>query len=204
MKQMEERDIVTYLKNNIEPLEDKLLGEGYRASVHLVDGLLLPCVVFRNPTKTIELAIRRFREEQSGRGISRSKNGYKEIVEHFITRGNRINVYDIASIKESDFAFPVSILKQIRGETIMSWTGFAAKMKDGKHFGFGTAYGCTFFHMPDGYSAKDIDEIVNHSYVLKTGELSPHKITYANFSDVYKDTIVYRERPFFECYIDGL
>lgn len=109
MEQMNENHILTYLKNNIEPLENGSFGKGYRASVHLVDGLFLPCVIFRNPTEIVELAIKRFKEEQSGRGILRnSTNGYKEIVKSFVTKGNCINVYDIASVEASKYAFPVS------------------------------------------------------------------------------------------------
>lgn len=59
MEQMNEKDISAFLKNTIEPLENDSFGKGYRASVQLVDGLFLPCVVFRNPHYTVELAARR-------------------------------------------------------------------------------------------------------------------------------------------------
>lgn len=205
MEQMNEKDISAFLKNTIEPLENDSFGKGYRASVQLVDGLFLPCVVFRNPNDTVELAARRFKEEQSGHGIFRNiANGYKEVVKSFVTKGNRINVYDIASVEESKFAFPTSVMKQIRGETTMSWTGFAAKMKDGKYLGFGTRFSFEFFHMPDNYSVNDIVEIINHSYVLKNGELHSHEIAFNKHPDNYKDAVVFRERPFFECFIDNL
>jgi hypothetical protein len=44
-------------------------------------------------------------------------------------------------------------------------------MKDGKYIGFGTRFLTEFFQMPDNYSTDDIIEIVNHSYVLKKGEI---------------------------------
>jgi len=126
-------------------------------------------------------------------------NGYYEIVKTFVTKGNCINDYDIASVEISKYAFPLSILKQIKGETRMGWTGFAAKMKNDQYFGFGTGFGTEFFQMPENYSVEDIVEIVNHSYVLKTGELR----SFAQLDD-YDNAVIYRERPFFECYMDNL
>jgi len=200
---MKEKEIIAYLRENIEPIEDNIYGNSYRASVYLIDGLYLPCVVFHNTDKTVELAIRRFKEEQSGKGFIKS-NGYEEIVKSFVTRGNCVNLFDVASIEKSRFALPISVLKQIRSETSMSWTGFALKMKDGKYFGFGTTFSFEFFHLPETYSIDDIDEVINHSYVLKSGELCSHKIAYPDHPDNYKDAVIYRERPFFVCYIDNL
>jgi len=205
MEQQKIEVIIKFLKNNIEPIEDSFYGYGYRASAYLVDGTFLPCVIFRNPTKIIELAIKRFNDEQSGKSIYKnSSNGYQEIVKNFVSKGNCVNDYDIARVEKSKFAFPLSILKQIKGETTMSWTGFAIKMKDGKYFGFGTTFLMDFFQMPENYSVSDIDEIINHSYVLKTGELRSHKVPFFTPPDDYNDAVIYRERPFFECYIDDL
>ncbi|MBK9354090.1 MAG: hypothetical protein IPN09_09025 [Bacteroidetes bacterium] len=58
--------------------------------------------------------------------------------------------------------------------------------------------------MPDGYSVDDIEEIINHSYVLINGELRSHREGSQTRPEEYKDAVVYRERPFFECYIDNL
>lgn len=206
MKSQATEDIVKYLKENIEPLEDRGSGIGYRASAYLVDGTYLPCVIFRNSKPTIDLAIRRFEEEKKGKGIfSKSSGlGYSDIVKVFVTSGNCVNEYDIDRVEISPFAFPLEILKQIKGETTMGWTGFAAKMKDGKHFGFGTTFLFDFFQMPDGYLVEDIEQIISHSYVLNNGELKSHKVPFFNRPADYKDAVVYRERPFFECYIDGL
>ncbi|MBL7888432.1 MAG: hypothetical protein JNL24_02705 [Bacteroidia bacterium] len=206
MRQQQTKDIIKFLKDNIEPLEDNAYGLGYRASVYLTDGTFLPCVIFRNPKTVVNLAIRRFKEEQKGNGIfSRSSGvGYYNTVKNFVSNGNCINYYDIDKVEKSKFAFPLSIQQQIRGETTMGWTGFAAKMKDGKYFGFGTSFHWEFFQMPDNYSVDDIDEIINHSYVLKSGELRSHKVPFFEHPDDYKYAIIYRERPFFECYIDNL
>jgi hypothetical protein len=206
MKRKQTEEIIEFLKNNIEPLEDNTFGLGYRASVYLTDGTFLPCVIFRNPKTVVNLAIKRFKEEQKGKGIfNRSSGfGYYDIVKNFVTTGNCINYYDIDRVEKSKFAFPLKIQKQIEGETTMGWTGFVAKMKDGKHFGFGTTFLWQFFQMPNDYSTDDIEEIINHSYVLKNGELRSHHEGFQTKPDEYKDAVVYRERPFFECYIDNL
>jgi hypothetical protein len=206
MRRKQTEEIIEFLKNNIEPLEDNNYGLGYRSSVYLTDGTFLPCVIFRNPEIVVNLAIKRFKEEQKGKGIfNRSSGlGYYDIVKNFVTNGNCINYYDIDRVEKSKFAFPLKIQKQIEGETTMGWTCFAAKMKDGKHFGFGTTFLYQFFQMPNDYSVDDIEEIINHSYVLRSGELRSHREGFVTRPDEYKDAIVYRERPFFECYIDNL
>jgi hypothetical protein len=206
MRQQQTEDIIKFLKDNVEPLEDSAYGPGYRASVYLTDGTFLPCVIFRNPKAVVDLAIRRFKEEQTGKGIfsPTSGLGYYDIVKSFVTGGNRINEYDINRVEKSRFAFPLKIQQQLRGETTMGWTGFAVKMKDGKYFGFGTSFRWEFFQMPDNYSVDDIGEIINHSYVLSTGELRSHEVPFFKVPDDYKEAVIHRERPFFECYIDSL
>jgi len=99
----------------------------------------------------------------------------------------------------SKCAFPLSVLRQIKGETRMGWTGFAAKMKDDRYIGFGTGFHTEFFQMPDNYSVEDIAEIINHSYVTMTGELR----SLAQLDD-NDNAVIYRECPFFECYMDDL
>jgi hypothetical protein len=204
MNPLPQEDIIKFLKTNIQPLSNSIYGSGYRASVVLTDNLYLPCVMFRNPTAIIDLAIRRFKEEQSGKSVfSKSSGlGYREIIKTFVANGNCINYYDIAKVDKSDFAFPESTLRQIRGETKMAWTGFVAVMKDGKKFAFGTSFLFEFFDMPQGYTPNDIIEIINHSYLDKENNLKSY-----NSSDIYDEfdkTLVYRERPYFECYIDNL
>ena len=200
MKRQQTDKIIKFLKKNIEPLEDNTYGLGYRASVYLTDGTFLPCVIFRNPKEVVNLAMKRFKEEQSGKGVF----GYYEIVKTFVASGNCINDYNIERVDKSKFAFPLTTLRQIRGETTMGWTGFAAKMKDGKYFGYGTTFHFEFFQMPDGYSVEDIEEIINHSYVLENGELRSHRESNQTLTDEWRSAVIYRERPFFECYVDNL
>jgi hypothetical protein len=206
MKRQKIDKIIKFLKDKIEPIENNAYGLGYRASVYLTDGTFLPCVIFRNPKTVVNLAMKRFKEEQSGKGVfNRSSGlGYYEIVKTFVTNGNCINYYDIESVDKSKFAFPLTILRQIHGETTMGWTGFAVRMKDGKYFGYGTTFNFEFFQMPNGYSVEDIEEIINHSYVLENGALRSHRESNQTITDEWKNAVIYRERPFYECYIDNL
>jgi len=205
MKQ-EKRDIVKFLKENIAPLPDAIDGDGYRASVHLEDGTYLPCVIFRNPRNIVNLAIKRFKQEMGGGGIfsRKPKSNYYHLVEGFVASGNRVSVYDIQRVEKSKYAFPLNIQKQIQGETTMGWTGFSAKMKDGKYISFGTSFRWEFFQMPDNYSVDDIQEIINHSYVSETGDLRSHRQAESTKPVDYKPAVVHRDMTFFECFIDTL
>jgi hypothetical protein len=204
MKRQELEEITKFIKGNIEPIQDNTYGAGYRVAVYLKDGTYLPCVVFRNPSPVVSLAIKRFKDEQSGKGIfSRSSGlGYPDIVKTFVTSGNCVNHYDIAKVELSKNAFPLSILKQIKGETKMGWTGFVAKMKDGKQFAFGTDFYFDFFDMPEGYNPNDIREIINHSYIGKDGELKSYHSP--DVYEVFNHDMVFHSKPFFECYVDNL
>jgi hypothetical protein len=64
----------------------------------------------------------------------------------------------------------LTILKQIHGETVMSWTAFVVEMKDGTMYSFGTTFCFEFFDLPQGYSYTDIRRV--HSgmiYSLEQG-----------------------------------
>ncbi len=206
MNPLPEKDIIKFLKDNIEPSEDSSSGWGYSASVTLIDGTLLPCVIFRNTATVVNLAMRRFKEEQTGKTIFAKKSGlgYPAIVKTFVAGGNRINHYDIAGIHKSRFAFPLSVQKQIKGETSMGWTAFVAKFKDGRLLSFGTTWRIDFFDLPPDYEVEDIDEIINHSYLSKTTgvvALRPSSDRSVKQNDMEK---IYRDRPYFECFLDGL
>ena len=206
MNSLPDKDIIKFLKDNIQPLDDNAYGLGYRASATLTDGTVLSCVIFRNPSTLINLAIRRFKEEQTGESIfSKSSGlGYREIVKTFVASGNCVNHYDIARVNKSRFAFPLDIQKQIKSETSMSWTAFVAKFKDGRHLGFGTTWNWEFFDLPGDFKAEDIVEIINHSYLLKTGEIVGHRSSFDRMARRDEMEIIYRDRQFFECYVDNL
>ena len=194
--------ISDYMKIAEEPFPDSNYGDGYRCSAYLKDGLFLPCVIIRKNKLYIDLACRRFDEEKGGRSIFKNKkNGYREIVKSFVTSGNQVNEYDIASVEKSRFAIPLSLLNQIEGETVMSWTGFVFEMMDGKMFSFGSSFLFAFFELPDGYDFNNVVKVHNHSYVSENGELISIR-GMNDFAKQYKPSTIFRERPYFECYID--
>ena len=195
----------SFLRDQIEPIPDSIYGPGYRAEVVLLDGTILPCVIFRSAEPLVNLAIRRFKEEQGGKSIFArgSGRGYRDIVKTFVASGNCINDYDISEVRKSRFAIPMSLLKTLQGETTMSWTSFAGKHKDGRHIGFGTSFRADFFSLPDGVDFEDLVEIINHSYVLKSGELRSHTVPFMTPPDDYSEAVVFRERPSFECFLDN-
>jgi hypothetical protein len=186
---MTTEQIIDYLKNNIEPIPHFDMAPLYRCSAYLKDGLYLPCVAFQSASSYIDLAVKRFDETRPKLfKFSKPNYGrdYRSIVRSFVTSGNSLNDYDIVKVEESPFAIPKERLFEIKGETSMGWTGFDVLMNDDKKFTFGTTYNEQFFDMPVGYTAINIIKIFPHS----RGQQSIGK--------------VFRERPFFFCYVDNL
>lgn len=198
-------DTIKFLKDNIDSLEDNAYGLGYRASAYLLDGTYLPCVIFRNSKTVIDLAISRFKKEQTTNNIFQrfANRKYRDAVKTFVASGNCVNHYDIGKVEKSRFAFPISIQNQIKGETSMSWTAFVAKFKDGRHLSFGTTWNWEFFDLPENYLVDDIVEIINHSYITKSGEIVGHG-SIDRTTQWDKLETIHRPRQFFECYIDNL
>ena len=197
--------ISEFLKSGVEPFPDSIYGVGFRCSAYLADGTFLPCVMLRTKAPLVELALRRFKEEKRGMGMFRTDKGdaYKKIVGHFVVSGNHVNNYDIARVEPCRFAIPLSLLRQVEGETTMSWTGFVFEMTDGKHFAFGTTFLTEFFHLPEGYGFEDVSRVHNHSYVSPSGELRPLVQGMSPQPQDYDASQVYRERPYFVCHYDA-
>lgn len=196
-------DIQKFIKSGEEPFPDTNYGDGYRCSAYLKDGTFLPCVIIRKNQKYIELACRRIKEEMKGKSIfANKKEGYREIIKTFVTSGNIVNDYDIESVEKSNFAIPLSLLSKIEGETVMSWTGFVFEMHDGKLFSYGTTFQVEFFDLPDGYTFEDVRKVHNHSVINKSGDLISIKRGMSDINDDYDHLKVFRERPYFECFID--
>lgn len=196
------KSILEYLKSGIEPLPDSVYGNSYRCSAYLTDGTYLPCVMLRESSAVVKLAMRRFEQEKTGKGIFRFKNAYETIVKTFVASGNRVNDYDIAKVEPSRYAIPLGLLKQIKSETSMSWTGFVLEMRDGKLIAFGTTFSMEFFDIPDGYTFDEVVAVHNHSYVSPNGELRSLVLGMAPQFSEYDRSLVYRERPYFICYYD--
>jgi hypothetical protein len=178
--------IVEWLRAHVAPTPDLCGCNAFRCSAYLTDGLYLPCVLVREASAHVRLAMDRF-EESRRSGISDPRNikpgHYPTIVSSFVTHGNFVRIADVARVEASPFAIPATRLFEIEGETAMSWTAFAAIMDDGREYSFGTTWSTDFFSMPDGYSAERVRQIVPHRNVEQP---------------------VYRERPFFECFVEGI
>ena len=183
-----EETIVSYAKSELERIEHVYGGPAYRCAAVLKDSVTLPCVVLASAEIATELALRRFEETRADSALRKLKRRfgsgmeYRDIVKSFVTSGNCVNSYDIARLEKSRFAIPLARLKEVKGETRMSWTQFTAVMKDGREFAFGTNYLREFFQMPDGYAGDDIVKII------------PNRA----------EGNILRERPYFTCYVSGL
>ena len=133
-------DLAEFASKCADPFPDVYYGKGVRCSVTLYDGTHLPCVMLRGRKAMVDLAMRRILEESGSKGLFGKKfNPSREMITLFVTSGNRLNGYDVAEVGPSKYAIPLSLLKQIEGETVMSWTGFVLVMKDGMAFSFGTS-----------------------------------------------------------------
>ena len=196
--------VAEYVASGPEPYPDQIYGDGYRCSAYLKDGTYLPCVLLRKSAPTTKLALDRFDQEKRGKGIFRSSSdAYEKIVRHFLTTGNRIDAHDIAKVEASRYAIPLDILKNVTGETAMSWTGFVLQMRDGKLLALGTTFLTEFLDIPDGLSFADTLAVHNHSYVSASGELRPLNRGLAAQPTDYDPARINRERLYFVCYHDA-
>jgi hypothetical protein len=189
---MKNKEIINYLKNNIEPVEDKNYGNIYRGSVYLKDDIFFPCVSFINSKKMADLVYRR---------INEIGDNY-DIIKNFFTNCNSINDYDIKEINKSRYAIPKNISEKIESETLMAWTGFILEMSDGKLFNYGTTFDFSFFDLPEKYIFDDVKKIINHSFVLDDGSIQNYRET--GIKNIPLNTRIYREKIYFKCYIDNL
>jgi hypothetical protein len=167
---MDDKSIVAWVKKHSEPVPALGGGNAYRCAAYLKDGLYLPCVLVAGKKGWIALAKQRLAEDKS-------------VIETFVASGNRVNGYDIERLEPSRYAVRAALLRQVPGETSMSWTQFVGVMRDGREFAFATTYYNEFFTMPEGYTAEDLVSVRAHDR---------------------GNTQWYRERPFFTCYVDGI
>lgn len=189
---IKEADLVDYLRREIEPQEHPIYGKQYRAAAKLIDGAYLPCVIFQGRNSRVNLALKRFKE------LRWRKREYEDVVSTFVSRGSNIANWAIASVEQSPFAWPAAILKTIHGETTMSWTSFVAEMVDGTLHSFGSTFSFEFFELPEGYSYRDIKKIHSGMVYSEKNGITPYSLT------SLEEAVVYRERPFFTCYLDQI
>jgi hypothetical protein len=181
-------EILSFLKGNVEPLDAPFYGKRYRSSVKLTDGVLLPCVVFQQREDRVQLALKRFKEAKGDQ--------YLDVVRAFVSKGANVSEWQIASVDVSPWAFPVALLKTIHGETAMGWTSFVVEMQDGSMHSFGTTFSFEFFELPEGYKHQDIKRIHSGMVYSDKNGLTSYSLATLN------DAVVYRERPYFTCYLD--
>ena len=187
--------------DTVEPLEDSIYGPKYRCALTLKDGTELPCAILQSKSKIVDLAKRRFKEEQSWKRKLGGADSYGQIVSVFVTGGNRINDYDVVDAAPSRFAPPLALLRQIHGETTMAWTGWVFEMSDGRLFPYGSSFSMEFFQLPDGYSFDDVSKVHNHSFLSTSGEL--RTLEQGGMPpDDYDRTNLLRERVYFTCAIE--
>jgi hypothetical protein len=196
-------DWVRQITGTVQPIDDSIYGPRYRCSLTLRDGTFLECAVIQSKDRLVELAKRRIKEEINGRGHLGGNDPYGQIVGVFVAGGNRINDYDVASAAESKYAIPLSLLRQIHGETTMGWTGWVFVMRDGRHFSYGSSFHMEFFQLPDGYGFADVLKVLNHSFVDGAGKVARLREG-GVLPDEYRPQAVLRERVFFTCAVDGV
>src|SRR5258708_14854139 len=127
-------ELTDFLKTNIDPLSDQIYGTRYRAPARLADNTYLPCVVFQSRNPQVDLALRRFDQ------LRTQPSQYRMVVESFVSKGSHIADYEIKAVESSPFAWPLTILKQIHGDTVMNSTAFVAEVKDVRMDSFGTTF----------------------------------------------------------------
>ncbi len=196
--------VEAFINSGEPPMPDPTYGDGYRCSTILKDGTELPCVIIRRNDRLIDSVIKSIEAERRGRmdptgGI----DPQREFVKALATGGNRLSFHEIDSIRPSRFAIPLPILEQIEGETVMAWTGFVLEMADSALFTYGSSYNFAFFDIPGGYQFSDVVTVHNHAFVDRSGRLVDMRADPENTNlDYDEDVPVFRERSFFECFVD--
>lgn len=189
---MTSADIVQFLRAQVEPIPDEIYGNRYRAAAHLKDGTYLPCVVFQSRRHKVNLACRRFADVQN------DTQQYSSVVGNFVSQGSYVADWAIDRVELSPFAWPISLLRIIKGETTMGWTAFVVEMEDGIRFSNGTQFNFEFFALPDGYQHSNIRMI--HSGMAQTNDGRTIPFSFSEHSN----TQVLRERQHFTCFLDEL
>ena len=68
------KSILDYINSDVEPLPYLVYGNGYCCSAYLKDGTYLPCcVMFRESSAVVKLAVRRFEQEKKEKEFLVSK-----------------------------------------------------------------------------------------------------------------------------------
>jgi hypothetical protein len=74
---------------------------------------------------------------------------------------------------------------------------------DSKLFSYGSGFGMEFLNLPEGYEFDDVLKVHNHSFISNEGRLSSLERGSRLPAD-FGQSNMFRERVFFEVYIDGI
>ncbi len=188
---MKKDEIMDFLSENIEPIEDGFYGKCYRAAVTLEGGIFLPCVVFSEAEKLIELAEKRLKDSEP-----------HQVLESFLLKRNTINFSSVEKIEKSRNAIPLETLRKVHGETLPSFTGFVLKMRDGKLFNFGTHFSADFFEVPDDFYFCDVQEVISNSFADEHGEIHEYrKFRLIEVAEILKKNKIHFSMDYFTCYV---
>ena len=188
---MKKDEIMDFLSENIEPIEDGFYGKCYRAAVTLEGGIFLPCVVFSSAEKLIELAEKRLKDSEP-----------HQVLESFLLKRNTIDFSSIKKIEKSRNAIPLETLRKVRGETLPSFTGFVLKMRDGKLFNFGTTFSTRFFEVPDDFDFCDVQEVISNSFADEHGEIHEYrKFRLSEVAEIVEKNKIHFSMDYFTCYV---
>lgn len=194
---------VTEALSSIEPVIDASYGPIYRCAATLEDGSVLPCVGLQSRSVIVNLARDRVTEVFEGRNKFVSDDPLRDILDSFVAGRSQISDYRIRSIAPSRFAVPQSLMRKIHGETTMSWTGWVFRMRDDRHFSYGSSFEMQFLDLPDGYDFADVVEVINHAYVDDGGQVRPLQRATLLPDDYHRDAVL-GPRVSFTCYVSGI
>lgn len=174
------------VRAGIEEVPADFGGPGYRCSAWLRDGTHLPCVFVQRIGPNADRLQEIVEEERRGEGAYElTANPLREALKVQLCRRNLVASHDIKRIEPSPFAIPLSLLTQVSGETAMSLWLFELESNDGQCFTFMGSHlaSMLFFDLPPGLQFSDFKKVHN---VARRAPKEP----------------TFRERPFFECFVD--
>jgi hypothetical protein len=179
--------IESLVQAGIEEVPADFGGPGYRCAAWLRDGAYLPCVFVKRIGPHADRLRAMMDEEYRGEGSYKlTADPVREALKGQLAGRNLVTAYAIDRVEPSPFAIPMSFLDQIPGETAMSLFLFALESKEGRRFTFMGSHlpSMLFFDLPPDMQFSDFTRV--HSIGRGRPPAGP----------------TYRERPFFECFVD--
>ncbi|MBI3437934.1 MAG: hypothetical protein HY054_04670 [Proteobacteria bacterium] len=175
-------------QSGIEETPPEFGFQGYRCSAWLKDGTYLPSVLMQRIGAYADRRREMIDEEIHGKGAHQFfSDPLREHVKSDLTWANRVALFHIERIEPCRFAIPMSLLRQVRGETAMSLWLFILETVDGRRFGFQGSTLPTLMFL-------DLPEDIEFGAFVKVRNVGKGKLP--------RVERWCRERLFFECFID--